>query len=171
MKVLKLIKEINYPDCWIGAGFVRNRVWDYLHNYKYDTPLNDIDVVYYSKDYSFQGKDKKLAFELTNNIGKKVSIKNQAFMHLYNNHEQYVSTYNAISYWTETATCIGVRLIDDELQVMAPHGLNDLFALLITPTDASSNGCNIVLRRVHEKNWLSLWPRLTLAPVLKGDRQ
>ncbi|WRQ77412.1 nucleotidyltransferase family protein [Pseudomonas saxonica] len=26
-----MVRSLNLPDCWIGAGFLRNAVWDYLH--------------------------------------------------------------------------------------------------------------------------------------------
>ncbi len=31
MKILRMARELNLPDCWIGAGFVRSLVWDHLH--------------------------------------------------------------------------------------------------------------------------------------------
>ena len=31
----------------IGAGFVRNPVWDHLHNYENETPSTDIDIAYF----------------------------------------------------------------------------------------------------------------------------
>ena len=35
---LKEVKELDLPDCWIGAGFVRNKIWDYLHGFDLDNP-------------------------------------------------------------------------------------------------------------------------------------
>ena len=42
---LNLVAELELPDGWIGAGFVRNAVWDRLHD-RPMTPLSDIDVLY-----------------------------------------------------------------------------------------------------------------------------
>ncbi len=33
MKVLKAVKTLNLPDWWIGAGFVRSKIWDSIHGY------------------------------------------------------------------------------------------------------------------------------------------
>jgi hypothetical protein len=33
MEVLMTASDANLPDWMIGAGFVRNKVWDYLHGY------------------------------------------------------------------------------------------------------------------------------------------
>lgn len=29
--LLDIVRSLALPDCWIGAGFVRNAVWDHLH--------------------------------------------------------------------------------------------------------------------------------------------
>jgi len=47
MNILKIVKDLNLPDWWIGAGFVRNKVFDYLHEYKKRTKLNDTDIIYF----------------------------------------------------------------------------------------------------------------------------
>ncbi|WP_248696670.1 nucleotidyltransferase family protein [Pseudomonas parafulva] len=30
-RVLEIVRSLNLPDCWIGAGFVRNAILDHLH--------------------------------------------------------------------------------------------------------------------------------------------
>jgi hypothetical protein len=45
VEVLEFARDLNLPDWAIGAGFVRNAVWDHLHGYEFATPLNDIDVL------------------------------------------------------------------------------------------------------------------------------
>jgi len=30
--VLAAVRSLALPDCWVGAGFIRNAVWDYLHD-------------------------------------------------------------------------------------------------------------------------------------------
>ena len=34
MNVLNEANKLNLPDWVIGAGFLRNKVWDYLHDIK-----------------------------------------------------------------------------------------------------------------------------------------
>src|SRR6185312_4192753 len=31
MRLLRSVEELGLPDCWIGAGFIRNTIWDALH--------------------------------------------------------------------------------------------------------------------------------------------
>ena len=42
-----------------------------------------------------------------------------------------------IAAWPETATCVGVSLgRDDALRILCPHGLSDLYALILRPSPA-----------------------------------
>lgn len=54
--VLRTVRSLDLNDCWIGAGFVRNKVWDVLHK-KERTVLNDVDVIYFDASNSTSEKD------------------------------------------------------------------------------------------------------------------
>ncbi|HCH5920363.1 TPA: nucleotidyltransferase family protein, partial [Vibrio parahaemolyticus] len=47
VEALKVVYQLALPQCYIAAGFVRNLVWDSLHNFDVYTPLNDVDVIYF----------------------------------------------------------------------------------------------------------------------------
>ena len=47
MSILKTVQELQLNDCWVAAGVIRNKVWDYLHNVQ--TEINDIDVIYFDE--------------------------------------------------------------------------------------------------------------------------
>ena len=44
MAALTIAAAQELPDWCLAAGFVRNLVWDKLHDFSSSTPLNDIDV-------------------------------------------------------------------------------------------------------------------------------
>ena len=46
MIVLEQVRSLSLPDCWVAAGFIRNMVWDSLHDYS-NSPNNDVDVIFY----------------------------------------------------------------------------------------------------------------------------
>ena len=46
MAALRAARALDLPSWAIGAGVVRNEVWDHLHGYKQATPMQDVDVVY-----------------------------------------------------------------------------------------------------------------------------
>lgn len=162
MVVLSHVRNLALPDCWIGAGFVRNLVWDILHETK--TPLTqfDIDVVYFDLSNTDADRDVKLEMKLKNEIpAYDWSVKNQSRMHSRNFDKPYVSTEDAISKWPETATCIGVRIADEgSPQIIAPHGVSDIFDLIIRPTPHFRSKMDIFEKRIKSKPWLENWPKL-----------
>jgi len=50
MRCLRALRTLDLPQGYIGAGFVRNAIWDELHARATPTPLNDIDVIYFSDE-------------------------------------------------------------------------------------------------------------------------
>ena len=48
VRCLRALRALDLPQGYIGAGFVRNAIWDALHQKATPTPLNDIDVIYFS---------------------------------------------------------------------------------------------------------------------------
>ncbi|CSD83763.1 Uncharacterized protein conserved in bacteria [Vibrio cholerae] len=43
-EALECVYQLELPQCYIAAGFVRNLVWDSLHHNVKLTPLNDIEL-------------------------------------------------------------------------------------------------------------------------------
>ena len=173
MDILKTTKEINLPDWWIGAGFIRSKVWDHLHDYKNRTPIPDIDVIYFDKndfsDEEASAETTKSEIKYENELKKIMpdvnwSVTNQARMHLFHNQEQYKSASEGLSHWVETATCVGVKLNNnDELVLTAPHGIDDLVNLILRPTPNAQKNTKDTKKfeeRIAKKNWLIKWPKL-----------
>ena len=52
VKALDCVRQLNLPHCYLAAGFVRNLVWDHLHQKLVSTPLNDVDVIYFDETES-----------------------------------------------------------------------------------------------------------------------
>ena len=46
-RLLGLVRDLRLPDAWIGAGFIRNAVWDHLHGRAGSELLSDVDVIWY----------------------------------------------------------------------------------------------------------------------------
>ena len=63
MEALMTVRRLNLTSWCIGAGILRNIVWDHLHGYDIPCQLNDIDVAYFDsqnisaeQDHEFQKK-------------------------------------------------------------------------------------------------------------------
>lgn len=164
MQVLRVVRELDLPDGWVAAGFVRSLVWDHLHGRTISPMPNDIDVIWFDKAHTLPGLDRTHEQRLTKQCGGLGwSVKNQARMHQRNNDPPYQSSGDAMTFWPETATAVGVRLgPHDELEILAPLGLEDLFAGLVRPTERfSGEKHRLFLERIQSKRWSEPWPDLT----------
>nr|WP_187360793.1 nucleotidyltransferase family protein [Enterobacter asburiae] len=50
MQMLYAARELQLRDCWIGAGFVRDAVWDHMHTYWKKSFSGDVDVVWFDPE-------------------------------------------------------------------------------------------------------------------------
>ena len=161
MGVLRVVRQLQLPDGWVGAGFVRRKVWDTLHGFKEPTLLNDIDVLFFDPNDLGEEREKAIEHNLAKAMpGLPWSIKNQARMHLCNEDPSYTSTANAMNYWLETPICTAVRLDRDaKLHLIAPFDINDLLKMIIRPTPAGRRRPLAYEARISEKNWQRYWPK------------
>ena len=167
MRLLHAVQMQSLPDGWIGSGFVRDAVWDVLHDRPVDcSVLNDVDVVYFDRADASPARDRTIEAGLAaRSPGVPWSVKNQARMHERNGVAPYADMTDAISRWPETATAIAARLSNGRVELLAPHGVGDLLGLIVRPTPAFHERRDKVVQRVAAKNWRARWPELTLADV------
>lgn len=166
MHVLALVQELDLPDCWVAAGFVRSAVWDYLHQRDLSPLPGDIDVIWHDPGNATQEHDAMLESRLrARDATLGWSVKNQARMHQRNTDMPYLNACDAMRHWPETATAVGVRLSGQgSIEVAAPFGLHDLFDLIVRPTARFLAGKQaLYLDRIHGKNWQAAWPMLRIA--------
>lgn len=143
---------------WLGAGFVRNAVWDALSGAAPSVAtLADLDLVHHDP-----ARDDDAAFEAALRAARALpwSVTNQARMHAANGHPPYRNLAEALAHWPETATAIAARLAGGRIEVLAPHGLDDLMGLIVRPTPAHSGNPSAVAARLAAKGWRARWPAL-----------
>lgn len=173
MDILKQAKRLNLPDWWIGAGFIRSKVWDALHEYKERTQMSassDIDLIYFDRnDYTTSEakaditQKEEYYQELLKSRLPDInwSVTNQARMHLFHGDKQYKSSEEALAQWVETATCIGVKIDkNSKLILSTPRGIDDLVNLILRPTPNANNSIELFYERINKKQWLTKWPEL-----------
>ncbi len=164
MEILTTVESLHLSDSWVCAGFIRSKVWDYLHHYELRTPLADIDVIYFDKANLSEENEKNYEQALQASLSNVPwSVKNQARMHVVNGSESYQSSTDGIAHFPETPTAIGVRLVNGILEINAPHGIQHLISGIVAPTryfqkDSQLHG--IYKNRIQNKQWKSIWPKL-----------
>jgi len=90
-------------------------------------------------------------------------------MHRHNGDRPYGSTEDAILRWPETATAIAIRTEKSAIEIAAPHGLDDLFSLIVRPTPAfAGQEIGIFRERIRRKGWLDRWPLLVVQDFENG---
>lgn len=165
MEALHAAASLDLPDWWIGAGFVRNRVWDHLSGRSNVRPDRDVDLVYFDADHGEPERDQELERVAGERFpGVPWEIRNQARMHSRNGDAPYTDSLDAISNWPETATCVAARLVDGQVQVVARHGVADLVTLVARPSPrfATAGKAAVVAQRIERKGWIERWPELRI---------
>jgi hypothetical protein len=168
LAILRAAMGLGLPDCWIGAGFVRNPVWDHLHGQAVSSVFNDVDVVYFNRENCSAETDAAQEVRLRQVMPDVPwSVLNMARMHIPTGDPPYHSTVHGISFWPEIVTAIAVRLdAGGAPELAAPYGVDDLLALRVRPTPAvREHHPEAYPRRLVKKNWLVRWPRLQIEEI------
>ena len=134
-RVLAIVAALDLPDCWIGAGAVRDLVWDVRFGAGFD-PANvvDVDVVFFdASDLSPELEQRAEAELAAREPSVKWDVKNQARVHLWFEDrfgtpaEPLHSASDGVATWPERASAVAVRMdAQGEIEVLAPYGLDDL---------------------------------------------
>lgn len=173
MELLRTVKELDLPDWWICAGFVRSKIWDVLHGFNERTSIPDVDVIYFDQTNLDESIEKKLEKELHSRLPAiPWSVKNQARMHVINNFPPYLSSVDAISKFPETVTALGVKLDGGEnLILTAPCGVEDVINMEVNPTPffrGTKELMAIYEERLEKKNWSAVWNKVTVTHLIGG---
>src|SRR5262249_1152001 len=168
MRILEAVRDCDPPDWLVGAGVLRNLVWDHLHGYGVPTPHRDVDVAFFDAAALSSDHDRQVAAELRRRLPDVPwQARNQAAVHLwYEARFGYAvrsvrSSAEGVATWPETVTSIAVRLrADSEVDVVAPQGLSDMFEMVLrrNPRKVSLEEYR---RRAREKRILERWPQVT----------
>ncbi|TXI90456.1 MAG: nucleotidyltransferase family protein [Burkholderiaceae bacterium] len=168
MDGLRCAASLGVQTWAIGAGVIRSLVWDELHGFVVPTRMSDWDFVYYDPTVPMEHEAALRArlAQCDRHVDRKWDVVNQAHVHHWlarengSIFEAYADLTQAIASWPETATCVAVYLNQNqELEIIAPFGLRDLFELKVRRNSHCLSPQAFAQRRV-EKNWQDIWPQL-----------
>ncbi len=165
VEMLRVVRSDGPPDAYLGAGVIRNVVWDSLNSSQPTNLARDVDVVFFEPNAEPVDWTRRLDVALP---GYCWDVTNQAEVHIWQSRElgnpipPYRSLEAAVASWPETATAIAVRLCErDAFKVIAPYGLSDLFDLHVRPSPGLKDP-NAYASRLRSKQWRLRWPNLTV---------
>ena len=172
MDALRTVQTLQLTSWCIGAGAVRNLVWDDLSGKGEPSVLTDVDVAYFDAADMASERDQQLQRTLTA-LRREVpwEVTNQAGVHLwfadYFGHpvEPVNTLIEAVATWPEYATSVGLSMNDaGALEVIAPLGLDDLFSMTVRHNPARASVANYQAR-VAQKKYRERWPGVTIIEV------
>ncbi|MEU4089013.1 nucleotidyltransferase family protein [Streptomyces aureus] len=169
--VLARAATLDLPGWYVTAGCLFQTVWNVATDRPAANAIKDYDLFYFDDgDLSWDAEDAVIQAgrAVFADLPAEVEIRNEARVHLW--YEQkfgvpcppHTSTEAAIDRFAATTCCLGVRLEPDGgWRVYAPHGLSDMFNLVVRPNPV------LAPREVYENKaarWKSEWPELTVLP-------
>jgi hypothetical protein len=171
IQVLARTVGMGLPGWYVVAGCLYQTVWNVGTDQPPEAGILDYDLAYCdSSDLSWEAEDAviRTGREVFGDLPAPVQIRNQARVHLW--YEQkfgvpclpHESTEAAIDTYEATTACLGVRWSGDgQWRVYAPHGLSDIFNLVVRPNPV------LAPRSVYEtkvRRWQRQWPGLHVLP-------
>ncbi len=171
MQVLERLAGLDLPQWRLVSGAVYQRVWNAQTGRDPDYGIKDYDVAYFDPDPSWDAEDayiRDVAAAFSPPLREQVEVRNQGRVHLWfegkfgEPYPPLGSADESLVRFLAPAFAVGVRLErDGRLDIAAPFGLEDCFALRLRPNPARAvNHAN--LPKVAQKLKLR-WPELTLA--------
>lgn len=144
MHVLTTVRALDLPDWRLVSGAVYQAVWNARTGRPAGYGVKDYDLAYFdASDLSYEAEDvviKRVAAAFDEPVRSQVEVRNQARVHLWFHNrfgEPYAplhSTDEALRRFVAPTFAVGVRLeADDRLNIAAPFGLDDVFAMTIRP--------------------------------------
>lgn len=170
MRALRLCRDLHLPDWMIFSGAVYQTVFNHRSGLPLTTGLKDYDLAYYdASDLSYEAEDvviRRVRAALPEDLKDLVEVRNQARVHLwFEGHfgEPYAplpDTPSALSRFLSPCFAVGVRMdAGDQLTVLAPFGLEDVFNMVVRPNPMRGDSRNFdrVAAGVQAR-----WPQVTV---------
>jgi len=144
MRVMQVVRGLDLPDWLIMSGAIYQPVLNNLTGRDPDYGIKDYDLAYFdASDTSYDAEDvviRRVAAAFAPPLREMVEVRNQARVHLWfegkfgEPYAPLTRSAEALERFVSSSFAVGVRLeADDALTVVAPFGLDDLFALRLRP--------------------------------------
>jgi hypothetical protein len=176
MRVLAIARDLALPDWRIVSGAIYQTAWNSLTGRDPNYGIKDYDLFYFdAADISYEAEDvqiQRAAAAYPAELRSMVEARNQARVHLwFEAHfgEPYAplsATDEALTRFVAPAFAVGARLeADGRLDIAAPFGLNDVFAMRLRPNPlrGMAAGWAGVAASVKAR-----WPEVVIEPADGG---
>jgi uncharacterized protein len=171
MHLLTCLRTLHLPQWRLVAGCLYQTVWNALTDRPRGAGIKEYDVIYFdADDLSREAEDaviRRVATATQDCVGP-VQVRNQARVHLWFasrfgcNYPQLSCADESLCYYASLVHAVGIRLAEDgRLDVVAPFGLDDVFAMRIRPNRALDNAASHTDKAAKAK---AAWPQVVIEP-------
>lgn len=167
-EIFAILRKFHLGQAYLCAGSVRTLVWNSLMQRKTNLKLGNLDI-FYNAQFESAEEHQVLTTRLNQSYSKYLwSLNNLSQINPHAGHHQNGQALpDVIAAFPETASAVGVNLdFQGKVSIIAPYGLNDLFEFkLVASPNFLTDSTKLAQfhKRVERKNWLTIWPQLTLA--------
>jgi hypothetical protein len=181
MRALHLARSLALPDWRLASGAIYQTVWNALTGRPAGHGIRDFDLLYFDAcDRGFAAEDRVIrrAARRFDGFSFPVEVRNQARVHLWfpekfgQPYPQLACTDQALLNYASRTHAVAVRLeADGRLDIAAPFGLADIFAMRIVPNPALDNSATHAAKAERMK---ALWRELEVVPwpdTLQADAE
>ena len=168
MQVMETARELDLPDWLLFSGAIYQRALNHLTGRDPDYGIKDYDLGYFDPDTRYEAEDaviKRVAAAFDPPLREMVEVRNQARVHLWfegkfgEPYAPLASSAEALTRFTSATFAVGARLeADGVMTILAPFGLEDIFALRLRPNPTRKT--NGFLRTAQAAQ--ARWPELTI---------
>lgn len=140
--ILDRLPHLGLSEWWLTAGAVFQNVWNYVEGRPPGYGVKDYDVFYFDeRNLSWEAEDRviRAAADMFSDLTAVIEVRNEARVHLWYESrfgvaaDPFTSARDAIDAFASTTCCVGVTSTPSGVDVYAPHGLEDVFAMHMRP--------------------------------------
>ncbi|WBL79541.1 nucleotidyltransferase family protein [Bradyrhizobium xenonodulans] len=166
--IIDELAALALPDAWLVSGCLVQTAWNGLTGRALDHGIADYDVFYFDPDTSWEAEDAviRTLHARLGHLGVKIEPRNQARVHLWYPgkhglpYPPLTCSTDGIDRFLTRNTQIGVRRAGDGHDVYAPHGFDDIQALIARPNPGAN--FSAASYKAKAARWKALWPELTV---------
>ena len=168
MELLAFLRATALPEWRVVSGCLYQTVWNVLEGFPRGHGIQDYDVIYNdAADPSWEAEDAVIR-RLDACPVRPLQVRNQARVHLW--FEQRFglacaplrAADESLSRYPMTVQAAGARLeADGSLDIIAPFGLEDMFAMVARPNRALDNRSTFEAKAARAR---AVWPGVAVVP-------
>jgi uncharacterized protein len=166
--ILKGLPELGLPDAWLVSGALFQTAWNILTGRPPAYGIKDYDVFYFDSDESWDAEDAAIgrSNEIFAGTHANVEVRNQARVHLWYS-QKFGVPYPPLTRATDGIdrflmhnAQVGIRPQEDGFEVYAPHGFDDIAAMVVRPNRTANFRADLFSEKASR--WKASWPELTI---------